>query len=174
MPLAEEHLNFEVELDSDPEVMRYLTGRGSSRETVEEQHRKRLAVAQRAPGLGVWAGFTTGRFVGWWLLGPPTRPERASNNEAELGYRLLRRFWRQGLASEGARELIRHGFDDLGLSRVFAETMVVNTASRATMVSVGLRYEQAFKRKWDDPLPNSELGEVEYAITRAAWSASPC
>ena len=35
VPLTDEHLEWEVELDSDPEVMRYLSGRASSREEVE-------------------------------------------------------------------------------------------------------------------------------------------
>lgn len=145
-PLAEEHLELEVAVDSDPEVMRYRTGRASTRKTIEALHRRRLAISQKAPGLGLWAGFTAGQFVGWWLLDPSTRPESAaSEGEAELGYRLLRRFWRQGLASEGAQELIRHAFDDLGLSRVFAETMAVNTASRATMNSVGLHYQRTLQ-----------------------------
>ena len=34
VPLAEEHLEAEVELDADPEVMRYLTGRASTRAEV--------------------------------------------------------------------------------------------------------------------------------------------
>ncbi len=191
VPLAEEHLEFEVELDSDPEVMRYLgDGRARTRETVQALHRERLAAAGRVPGLGFWAGFTTddwaatdaaattddgavGTFVGWWILEPPERPDQGPvDGQAELGYRLLRRYWRQGLASEGARELIRHGFADLGLTRIFAETMFVNTASRATMQSVGLRYTRTFHLDFADPLPDAELGEVEYALTREEWQAT--
>lgn len=41
--------------------------------------------------------------------------------------------------------MICHAFDDLGLSRVFAETMAVNTASRATMNSVGLHYQRTLQ-----------------------------
>lgn len=47
--------------------------------------------------------------------------------------------------------------------------MAVNTASRATMSSVGLHYQRTLHREWDDPLPGSELGEVEYAITPTQW-----
>lgn len=166
VPLADEHLEDEVELDSDPEVMRYLEGRARTREEVESFHRRRLAAADRVPGLGFWAGSVDGRFVGWWILEPP---ESGTEGEAELGYRLLRRHWRQGLASEGSRELLRHGFEDLGLNRVFAETMAVNTASRATMTSLGLRHVRTFHPEWDNPLPGSEHGEVEYAITRQEW-----
>jgi len=83
----------------------------------------------------------------------------------------MRHHWRRGLGSEGARELVRYGFEDLGLSRIFAETMAVNTASRATMRAVGLRYVRTFHCEWDEPLPGAEEGEVEYAITRQQWIA---
>ncbi|MEV4251325.1 GNAT family N-acetyltransferase [Streptosporangium canum] len=170
VPLSDDHLEYEVELDSDPEVMRYLDGRARTRAEVEAFHRRRLAVAGRVPGLGFWAGFVDGEFVGWWILEPPERADQGpADGQAELGYRLLRRHWRRGLASEGARELIRHGFDDLGLDRIFAETMTVNTASRATMAAVGMRYVRTFHLDWDDPIPGSDLGEVEYTIIRREW-----
>jgi RimJ/RimL family protein N-acetyltransferase/diadenosine tetraphosphate (Ap4A) HIT family hydrolase len=171
VPLAEEHLDHEVELDSDPEVMRYL-GRARTRPEMLRYHRNRLAEAGIVPGLGFWVGFSDGQFVGWWILGPAQRAgEGLVEGEAELGYRLLRRYWRQGLASEGARELLRHGFEDLRLQRIFAETMAVNEASRATMASVGLRYVRTFHLDWDEPLPGTEHGEVEYAITGDEWRA---
>jgi RimJ/RimL family protein N-acetyltransferase len=173
VPLAEEHLEYEVELDSDPEVMRYL-GNGTARDRahVERFHGYRLAAAEQVPGLGFWTGFMNEQFVGWWILQPPVRPDQGPvEGQAELGYRLLRRYWRQGLASEGSRELLRHGFTDLGLHRIFAETMAVNEASRATMTSVGMRYVRTFSADWDEPIPGAEHGEVEYAITRQEWLA---
>ena len=175
IPLSDEHLDHEAELDADPEVMRYLgNGRAQTREEVAVFHRQRLAVASRVPGQGVWAGFAGGRFVGWWVLEPARRPDQGpADGQAELGYRLLRRYWRQGLASEGARELIRHGFEDLGLTRIFAETMAVNAASRATMAAIGMQYLRTFHLDWDEPLPGTDLGEVEYAITRQQWLAQP-
>ncbi|MEN3362536.1 MAG: hypothetical protein V7637_6518 [Mycobacteriales bacterium] len=174
VPLSDVHLEGEVELDADPEVMRYLgNGRGRGRAEVEVLHLGRLAVAARVAGLGFWAGLVDGAFVGWWILEPPERADQGPvAGQAELGYRLLRRYWRQGLASEGARELIRHGFEDLGLARIFAETMAVNTASRATMAAVGMRHVRTFHPDWgDDPIPGTDLGEVEYAITRPEWLA---
>lgn len=125
------------------------------------------------PGLGFWAGFVDREFVGWRVLEPLEREDQGPvEGQAELGYRLLRRHWRRGLAGEGARELLRHGFDDLGLARIFAETMAVNAASRATMVAVGMRHVRTFHRDVDEPLSGSELGEVEYAISRGGWRAT--
>jgi RimJ/RimL family protein N-acetyltransferase len=173
VPLSDEHLEYEVELDADPEVMRYLgDGRARSREDVERRHQRRLAAAKRVAGFGFWVGFVDGQFVGWWILEPPERGDQGPvGGQAELGYRLLRRYWRKGLASEGARELVRHGFEDLNLRRIFAETMTVNAASRATMAAVGLQHVRMFHTHWDEPISGSEFGEVEYAISREQWLA---
>lgn len=170
VPLADEHLEFEVQLDSDPEVLRYLYGRARTRTEVEDSHRRRMAAGEEVPGLGFWVGFVTGEFVGWWILQPPNGPDQPQvPGEADLGYRLLRRWWRHGLASEGSRELLRHGFVDVGLSRIFAQTMAINQPSRAVMASIGMTYVRTFPGDFPDPLPGSEHGEVEYAITREQW-----
>ncbi|MFC0548970.1 GNAT family N-acetyltransferase [Kutzneria chonburiensis] len=172
VPLTDDHLEWEIELDSDPEVMRYLTGRALTRAEAEQAHHRRLAAGRKEPGLGFWAGFAEDGFVGWWILQPPHGPDQPDvPGEADLGYRLLRRRWRQGYASEGARELIRYGFADLGLTRILAQTMAVNTASRATMVSAGLSFARAFisAETYEDVIAGAEQGEVEYDITRATW-----
>ncbi|MDT4917287.1 MAG: hypothetical protein QOH89_1987 [Pseudonocardiales bacterium] len=174
VPLSDEHLELEVRLDADPEVMRYLTGQGRTRAQVMAAHELRLATAESIAGLGFWVGFVDEQFVGWWLLEPPGWIDHQPvEGQAELGYRLLRSYWRQGLASEGCRELLRHAFEDLGLHRVSAQTMTVNTASRATMASVGLELTRTFDDDdADEGLAGSELGGVEYAITRDEWRAA--
>ena len=172
VPLADEHLEFEIELDSDPEVMRYITGRALSPDEVEQAHRRRLAAADEVPGLGFWAGFAEHEFIGWWILQPPNGPDQPRvAGEADLGYRVLRRQWRHGYASEGARELIRYGFEDVRLHRIFAQTMAVNAASRATMAAVGLTFTRPFVsgETYDDLISGAEQGEVEYEVTRTTW-----
>lgn len=81
----------------------------------------------------------------------------------------MRKYWRQGYASEGARELIRYGFADLGLDRIFAQTMAANKASRATMNAVGLSFARGFASGDGDAIPGSEQGEVEYDTTPTRW-----
>jgi RimJ/RimL family protein N-acetyltransferase len=172
VPLSDEHLDLEVELDSDPEVMRYIAGRAHSRAEVEASHRRRLAAAREVTGLGFWVGFADAVFLGWWILQPPNGADQPKvAGEADLGYRLLRQHWRRGYASEGARALLRYGFADVGLDRIFAQTMAVNAASRATMSSVGLSFARDFVSGEDypSPIPGAEHGEVEYEITRATW-----
>ncbi|MFI5049641.1 MAG: GNAT family N-acetyltransferase, partial [Gaiellales bacterium] len=57
VPLADRHLDLEVELDSDPEVMRYLDGRARTPDEVAESHARRMANARQVPGLGYWIVF---------------------------------------------------------------------------------------------------------------------
>ncbi|MBB5823990.1 GNAT family N-acetyltransferase [Micromonospora carbonacea] len=92
-------------------------------------------------------------------------------NQAELGYRLRRAAWGRGLATEGSRALLRHAFATVGLARVWAQTMAVNTPSRRVMEKAGLRYVRTFHLDWDDPIEGTEHGEVEYELLRAEWAA---
>jgi RimJ/RimL family protein N-acetyltransferase len=106
-------LDLLVELDGDPEVMRYITGgRPTSREELRDEVLPAfLRYYQRSPGHGFWAAVekATGQFLGWFHLRPP---EGASPDEPELGYRLRRSAWGKGYATEGSRALIRMAFTD--------------------------------------------------------------
>jgi RimJ/RimL family protein N-acetyltransferase len=171
-PLAEEHLTFLVDMNADPEVMRYLHPTGLTPEESEARMRRTIARSATYDGLGMWVGHDDGVPIGLWMLQPPTQPHHPSGaGIAELGYRLPQRHWRLGYATEGSRELVRHGFEDLGLTGVFAQTMAVNTASRATMAAVGLTYVRTFDLHEELPVPGHEHGEVEYDLTRDRWSA---
>jgi RimJ/RimL family protein N-acetyltransferase len=159
-----------VELDSDPEVMRLLTGgRPTPREEIRDEVLPRILGAYRRGGFGWWAAIEkgTGTFIGWFgLFQRPKSPA----GEAELGYRLRRAAWGKGYATEGSIALIAHGFRDLALERVTAQTMAVNTASRRVMEKAGMTLARTFHQAWDDPIPGTELGEVEYELRRIDWS----
>ncbi|WP_434743727.1 GNAT family N-acetyltransferase [Micromonospora sp. SH-82] len=113
-----------------------------------------------------------GEFVGLMMLLPTGGPDQLDDpTVCALGYRMVRRAWRRGLASEAARTLLRHVFQTLGRDRVVADTMAVNVGSRGVMAAVGMRHVRSFHQQWDDPLPGTELGEVEYELTRQEWAA---
>ncbi|MBV8302309.1 MAG: GNAT family N-acetyltransferase [Candidatus Dormibacteraeota bacterium] len=165
-------IEVEAAASADPEVMRYLDVGARTREQVAEAHRRRMAVGQRVPGLGFWVGFASKEFVGWWILQPPDGPGQPQTpGEADLGYRLLRRWWRQGLASEAGRELLRYGFEELRLGRIFAQTLAVNQPSRAVMTSLGMSFVRSFPTDMPTRIAGAEQGEVEYALTAAEWRA---
>ena len=60
---------------------------------------------------------------------------------AELAFVLARPYWGQGFISEAVRELMRYGFEELGLIRLEARCVVQNTASARVMERAGMTYE---------------------------------
>ncbi|MFY2787490.1 GNAT family N-acetyltransferase [Rhodococcus sp. MALMAid1271] len=122
-------------------------------------------------GLGWWVGFEGGTFLGWWDLGrsDSTVDAPVSSDQAEIGWRVMSRQWRKGLATEGALLLLDHGFGTLGLQRIWAETMAVNYPSRGVMSKIGMRHVSTHVREWQDPLPGADQGEVLYEITATQW-----
>jgi RimJ/RimL family protein N-acetyltransferase len=160
-----------AQLDSDPDVMRFITGgRPTPRAEIEQEIVPAwLAYYQRYPGYGFWAAIekSTGRFLGWFHLRP--HPEHGLPDEPELGYRMRRSAWGQGYATEGARSLIRKAFTELGAERVYAETMAVNIASRRVMEKAGLKFVRTFHQPWPDRIEGDEHGDVEYELRRADW-----
>ncbi|MFH8369692.1 GNAT family N-acetyltransferase [Streptomyces sp. NPDC018031] len=164
-----EHL---VELDSDPEVMRFINGgRPTPRETVVTAVLPRLLHDYRCTGdRGFWAAEekSSGGFLGWFEYRPLAEDSR---EVVELGYRLRRAAWGRGYATEGARALIRRGFTEPGVRRVTANTMAVNNASRRVMEKAGLVFVRGYFGDWPEVIDGSEHGEVEYALTRSEWEA---
>jgi RimJ/RimL family protein N-acetyltransferase len=185
VPLADRHLELEIELDSDPEVLRYISGRAHTRAEVVASHAARMTLGRRVAGLGYWMAFGTdggargsarpeseaaGEFLGLMMLPPAHGPDQPDDPAvADLCYRFLRRCWRQGLATEASRRLLRHAFETVGMRRVIAQTMAVNDASRGVMAAAGLRYVRTYHPEFDEPLPGAEQGEVEYEMTLADW-----
>jgi len=156
-------------LDSDPDVMRFLTGKPTPRDVIHnETLPKILSYYERFDGYGSWAAIekSSGDFLGWFAFRPV---DGASPDDVELGYRLRKAAWGKGYATEGSRALIHKGFTALGVRRVWARTMAVNAGSRRVMEKAGLSYVRAFHQEFDDPLPGTEHGEVEYALTKADW-----
>jgi RimJ/RimL family protein N-acetyltransferase len=166
-PITESDVDLLVELDSDPAVMRFISGgKPSSRDEVGR-------MVQRSLGHR-WVGFdkATEEFVGWFGLRPSYK------NVRELGYRLRQSAWGKGLATEGSRVSIAAAFTQLGVERVWAQTMAVNTASRRVMERCGLRFVRTFHTGWGEgeAIEGFELGEVEYELTKIDWErqrASP-
>jgi RimJ/RimL family protein N-acetyltransferase len=160
------------ELNSDPEVMRYINGgRPTPREVIRDEiipfH---LALYDRLDRLGTWAAESsaTGEFLGWFHFRPGPGTDITN---IDLGYRLRRSAWNKGYATEGSRALISGGFTDLGVERVFGHTMTVNTASRRVMEKCGLTLVRTSPYEGADVIEGAEHGEVEYALTKPEWEA---
>ena len=162
-----------IELDSDPAVMRFLTG--GEPENAPEVMRVRglpsiLSGYERWGGkFGLFAAheLESGAFIGWFCL----RPERdGPTDEVELGYRLRREAWGKGYATEVSLALLRKAFTELDVRLVWGETMARNVPSQKVMEKVGMHVAKEVPTP-DDMLlvEGSEFGGLRYEITNEQW-----
>jgi len=169
-----------VELDGDPDVMRFINGGGPTpRDVIENEVLQRfLQSYDRFPGYGYCAAIekSSGEFLGWFGFVPW---EGSDAGNVELGYRLRTSAWGKGYATEGARALIRKGFTELGVQSVFATTYQDNLASRRVLAKAGLRLVRTFRMTPEalaregtfhgDTQDLWEGDDVEYALEKVDW-----
>jgi len=73
-------------------------------------------------------------------------------NRAELGYWVGKPFWGRGYATEAARAVLKYGFEELQLNKIYATHMTRNPASGRIMQKLGMQQEGLLKQhalKWD-------------------------
>ena len=138
------------ELDNVPDVMRYINGGITTPWSVIE-HKifpGFLRYDPKYPGYGFWviAEKESGKFLGWLSF----RPVDQDPAEVSLGFRLRKRAWAKGYATEGAQALIHKGFTELGVQRMVAKTYEDNLASRRVMEKIGMRFERFFRVTMED------------------------
>ena len=153
-------------MTSDPEVMRFLNGGHAVDHEQIDPDATFLMPRGTEPYVWTARRTTNGAFVGWFSL----RPE--SEKQAELGYRVRRMDWGQGLASEGALALVNWGFRSGRYDKIVAGTMAVNHASRRVMEKIGMNHARTVSIDGPDSIPGSEHGDVWYALMRSEWTGS--
>ncbi len=134
------------ELDSDPEVHKYL---GNKPISEKEQALLTIELVRSQyveNGIGRWAVMDkeTNAFAGW--AGLKLVKERTNNhlNYYDVGYRLLRKFWGRGIASECAKIALNYGFDMLYLNEIYGAAHFENRASNRILKKSGLNFVETF------------------------------
>jgi RimJ/RimL family protein N-acetyltransferase len=122
-------------------------------------------------GFGLYAVETRadGRFIGYVGLSVPTF-QAAFTPCVEIGWRLSREYWGQGLATEAAREVVRYTFEELSLPDLVSFTVPANGRSLGVMKKIGMTYDP--KDDFDHPrLPvgHALRRHVLYRLSRSAW-----
>jgi [ribosomal protein S5]-alanine N-acetyltransferase len=158
------------ELDSDPEVMRYIGPHGLPSAAAYRERIRTVWLPQDVdPARGVRAVVkkATGSFLGWIFLRPATLYKFAAEagwtraSDLELGYRYRRAAWGRGFATEAATELVALALSYPEVTAVVAAALVTNRGSWRVMEKIGMTRVREFPiTGYDDPL-------VTYAIGRA-------
>jgi RimJ/RimL family protein N-acetyltransferase len=134
-------------LNADPEVMAHFPGTLSPARSDAMVERMDAHLAEH--GWGLWAVEVPGvtPFAGFVGLAEADRV--LGRPAVEIGWRLARDAWGHGYATEGAREVLRIGFDDIGLEEIVSFTVPANVRSRAVMERIGMTHDPA--DDFDDP-----------------------
>lgn len=154
-------------MQSDPEVVRFLYWDTRSVEDVQaqlERIKPMTRIDEESDALRLAAlRRDTGELVGDYSLRLASREHR----QGEIGFITHPAHQGMGFATEGSEVLLRLGFEELGLHRIFGSCDGRNTASARVMERLGMRREahfrhnEIFKGEWGD--------ELIYAMLADEW-----
>ena len=91
------------------------------------------------------------------------------DDECELGYWLGKPFWGQGMMPEAVREMLRHAFEDIGMTKVWCGYFEGNTKSKRVQEKAGFRYQWK-SEEVDVPLMHEKRTGHVNLLTREAWT----
>lgn len=150
------------ELDSDPEVHRYLGKKPIKGIQESESIIKYIRKQYEEDGIGRWAVIDkkTNEFIGWSGL-KYEKEVRTEMHYYDLGYRLKKKFWGRGIATETALEALNYGFQKMGLKEIYAGAHIDNIGSNKVLQKVGLKFLETFEY---DSAPHNW-----YKITKNEW-----
>lgn len=141
VPLSSDHADPFYLLESDPDVLKYYR-REVAKDRTEALNNLLVYVkyAMDHEGRGAWAAISkdSAEFVGISVvIHLDKNPEI---KEHEIGYRLLKKYWGKGYATEMAKAMIAYGFDHLKLDDLFATTHPENLVSQKVLEKAGFIY----------------------------------
>ena len=124
-------------LNSDPRLMQYfpaVLSRAESGRLVD-----RIEAHFEKHGFGLFAAelLSERAFIGFVGLSIPDF-EAPFTPCVEIGWRLAASYWNQGLATEAAQSVLKHGFDSLHLDEIVSFTTAANASSRRVMEKIGM------------------------------------
>lgn len=169
--ITEADLDNLVELDSDPEVMRFINGGvATSPEAIAQKFLPEiLSYYDLYENLGFWAIIekSSQDFIGWAILRPESRFKIAQlldvvePDAIEIGYRLRRASWNKGYATEAAQSLVNRSRQLWPEHKNVAWALPENKASINVMKKLGLVLSNEYILTEADLLLDLELLESQ-------------
>jgi [ribosomal protein S5]-alanine N-acetyltransferase len=139
-------INEMFELDSDPEVHKYLGNKPVRNKEQIENVINSIRQQYIDHGIGRWAIIdkTTNQFIGWAGLKLVTEDTNNHKNFYDIGYRLIKKYWGQGIATETAIATLEYAFDKLNIDTVYASAHCENEGSNKILKKIGLNFIETF------------------------------
>jgi len=159
-------------MNGDPRVMDFFPSVLTREESDQYVDRIEAHFERHRFGLCAAELRQTSAFIGFIGLAVPSF-EAHFTPCVEIGWRLGPEYWGQGLATEGAREMVRYAFEVVELEELVSKTVPANLRSRRVMEKLGMTRNPA--DDFDHPkLPEGQelRGHVLYRLRRDSWRAS--
>ncbi len=128
------------EYGSDPQVVRFMPWGPNTEQDTREFIRKQSAAQKENPRTEYTLALVPKaekRLIGTCSI----RIASPVHNQAEIGYATNRKYWNLGYVTEAVRRIIRFGFEELGMHRIFATCDPENTGSYRVMEKNGMQRE---------------------------------
>ncbi|SEO65665.1 GNAT family N-acetyltransferase [Aquisalimonas asiatica] len=164
---GDEDLQPFAQMCGDKDVMEFFPKLLTEEESYSMGRHIKSLIAER--GWGFWAVEIPGQsqFIGFVGLHTP-KESMPFSPCVEVGWRLAKRYWGMGYATEAAHESLRYAFTHLGVDEVVSFATVRNIRSQAVMRKVGMSYVRNFRHP--DLEPSNPLCEhVLYKAWRDDW-----
>ncbi|WP_435949418.1 GNAT family N-acetyltransferase [Psychrobacter sp. DM8] len=158
-----------AQMNADAEVMKYFPKRLTTAQSDMIAHKCQQIIEDNGWGFWVVSLKQTNKFIGMVGLNQ-THANMPFAPSVEIGWRLQKRYWGQGYATEAARAALCFAFDELKFDEVVAFTAVINEHSQMIMKRIGMSNTQ------DDfyhPMLDSKHSlakQVLYKIKQEQWS----
>lgn len=131
-----------------------------------EESREIIRTVFSAPDVFAVVDRETGRVIGSAGFVTPSRGEAHEGRSQEIGYALSPDYWGRGLMPEVVEELLRYGFQALGLDEIWVTHYQENHQSRRVIEKSGFLY--AFTESLSDEF-FPDRPTCFYFITRELW-----
>lgn len=129
---------------SSPELQKYIDGKALSiMEDAENLIKRYQGPHPFDNKLGVYAVVerSSNKVIGTALIVPLRDSEGNFLDEVEVGYHINKEYWNRGYATEVSKGLIKYGFDEVGLSEIFALVLPENASSIRVLEKSGMYCE---------------------------------
>ena len=149
-------------MNTDPDVMHYFPDTLNAEETKSFYDSIQQEISEYGYGLYAVEEKDSGCFIGF--IGFHWASFEADFCPCvEIGWRLDKRYWDKGYATEGAKACLKHGFENLAFDEVVSFTAVKNAPSQRVMQKIGMQFQGYFdhpKVSMDHPLRSHVLYRI--------------
>ena len=151
-----------IDISSDPDVMEFFPSIATKIQTIEFINRMKLMYIEKGYCYFAVDQLKDESFIGFIGLCYQTY-ESQFTPSVDIGWRLNKKYWNNGLATEGAKKCLDYGFNKLGLKNIIATTPIINIKSIRVMEKIGMEKLTEFKHprlKSNEKLENCVCYEI--------------